>query len=271
MYGFLLESVRFAIRRSHGDELWESLCRNCELSDTTFTLSELYSDALIPKLADSCSTLLPCGQTSAAYMEYFGKCFVEFTSNFGYSKVLKAYGRNFRDLLDGIDSLHEHLRFGFPKLQSPSFECKEESSSGLTLHYRSRRHGYKSYVIGQVKDTAWRYFKLKIDVKILYEENLSMQKGARKYHIVFRIIFDNARFMPVLRDSRFFGQKVAVPVDLVFSISPFSFLIDKDLRIFRASSDLNHYFGDDMAGKKFLDVFIVRRPPTNITWEEVSS
>ncbi len=268
MYGLLLESVRFHIKQSYGEKTWESLCRYCELTNSVFSSRELYNENLMPKLAEACSALLPCGQPTSAYMEYFGKCFVEFTGNFGYSKVLKVYSRNFRDLLDSIDSLHEHLRFGFPKLQSPSFECKEESSNGLTLHYRSRRYGFKNYVIGQVKDLAMRYFNLNINVEILKEENL-VKHGSKKYHVVYRIIFDNSTFMPVFNERNFLGHKRAVPIDLIFRISPFSFLIDKDLKIFRAAKDLNQYFGENMAGKYLQDVFIVRRPPTDLTWDEV--
>eukprot|EP00794_Sanderia_malayensis_P017077 gene17077-18798_t len=267
MYGLLLESTRFYIRQKYGDQLWQLLCRHCD-SGSVFTSHERYNDTLLPRLAEVCSAVLPCAQSKAAYMEFFGKCFVEFTANYGYSKVLTVYSRNFRDLLDSIDSLHEHLRFRFPVLQSPSFECKEESSQGLTLHYRSRRYGFMNYVIGQVKELALRYFKLEIDVKIIKEENQTVR--LEKYHVVYRIIFDNSKFMPVFNERTFLkSDRKNIPLDLVFTISPFSFLVDKNLRIYRTGKDLNEYFGENMAGKYLHNVFVVRRPPINLTWEEL--
>ncbi|XP_065051072.1 soluble guanylate cyclase 88E-like [Rhopilema esculentum] len=266
MYGLLLESVRFYIKQKYGQDAWEQLCKHTGLKNNVFATADSYSDSIIPRLSESCSKCLPCGLQPDAYMEFFGNCFVDFTSTMGYGKVLKVYGRSFRDFLDNIDSLHEHLRFGYPKLVSPSFECKEETSVGLTLHYRSRRFGYKNYVIGQVKEVAKLYFDLDIDVNLLDEADILTSYGVRRCHIIYRVIFDNSGFMPLVKEHKMLNRH-SVPVDLIFRISPFSFLINKDLEIFRASSDLNQYFGENMAGKKVRQIFTLRRPPIELTWD----
>lgn len=268
MYGLLLESVRYHIKKTYGQEAWDKLCHHCGLATTSFTTANSYSDTLIPKFSDACSKVLGYGLPPDTYMEYFGTCFVAFTSKLGYSNVLKVYSRSFRDFLDNIDSLHEHLRFGFPRLQSPSFECTEESRDGLTLHYRSKRYGYKNYVIGQVKEVAKLYFNMEIEAIVLDEADIVTSFGVRRCHITFRVIFDNSSFTPLVKDYRHLNA-MSVPVDLIFNISPFSFLINKDLQIFRASNDLNQYFGENMAGKKILQIFTVRRPPIELTWETV--
>lgn len=270
MYGLLLDSVRFFIKQRYGQEAWDNICKHCGLCNSVFLSRNDYSDALIPKLSEACSNTLPCGLPSQAYMEYFGNAFVDFTSSLGYSKVLKVYGRSFRDFLDNIDSLHEHLRFGFPRLQPPSFECREETSDGLTLHYISRRFGYQNYVIGQVKEVAKLYFNLDINVMLLEEAEFSINTGTRLFHVTYRVIFENSSFMPLVKEYKMLNASLSVPVDLVFKISPFSFLIDKNLKIFRAASELNQYFGENMTGKKVNRVFALRRPPIELTWESVS-
>lgn len=50
---------------------------------------------------------------------------------------MRVLGRTFPQFLNGLDNLHEYLRFSFPKLKPPSFYCEHESRTGLTLHYRS--------------------------------------------------------------------------------------------------------------------------------------
>lgn len=269
MYGLLLESVRFHIMQKHGKDLWDEVCKHCGILTSTFTTGNSYSDTIMPKFSEACAKVLPCSLSSDAYMEYFGNCFVDFTSAMGYSNVLKIYSRSFRDFLDSIDSLHEHLRFEFPRLQSPSFECTEESSSGLTLHYRSKRYGYKNYVIGQVKEVAKLYFNIEIEVIVLDEADIVTSFGVKRCHIIYRVIFDNSSFRPLVKEHKYLNS-MSVPIDLIFSISPFSFLINKDLQIFRASNDLNQYFGENMAGKKLLKVFTLRRPPVQLTWDSVS-
>ncbi|RXG56787.1 Soluble guanylate cyclase 88E, partial [Armadillidium vulgare] len=52
----------------------------------------------------------------------------------------------------GLDNLHEYLKFSYPRMRPPSFFCESESSTGMTLHYRSKRKGYAHYTMGQVKE-----------------------------------------------------------------------------------------------------------------------
>lgn len=49
---------------------------------------------------------------------------------------LQVLGRHVRDFVNGLDNLHEYLRFSYPKVQPPTFFCQEESATGVTLHYR---------------------------------------------------------------------------------------------------------------------------------------
>jgi len=84
-------------------------------------------------------------------MEEMGIEFVNFVSQFGYDKILRVLGRNLRDFLNGLDNLHEYMKFSYPKLRPPSFFIENETPLGLTLHYRSKRNGYKFYVQGQIK------------------------------------------------------------------------------------------------------------------------
>lgn len=60
--------------------------------------------------------------------------------------LFQVLGRHMRDFLNGLDNLHEYLRFSYPKLRPPSFFVENENKNGLTLHYRSRRKGFVHYV-----------------------------------------------------------------------------------------------------------------------------
>lgn len=61
-----------------------------------------------------------------------------------------------RDFVNGLDNLHEYLRFSYPKVQPPTFFCQEESATGVTLHYRSgtnwRRRGWRKEEEEEKKD-----------------------------------------------------------------------------------------------------------------------
>jgi guanylate cyclase len=87
-------------------------------------------------------------------MEAFGVAFVDFVATYGYDKMLRVLGRHMRDFLNGLDNLHEYLKFSYPKLKPPSFFVDEESPYGLILHYRSKRRGFLYYVMGQIKQVC---------------------------------------------------------------------------------------------------------------------
>ncbi|KAK8759539.1 hypothetical protein V5799_002830 [Amblyomma americanum] len=78
-----------------------------------------------------------------------GVYFVSFLAQYGYDRVLSVLGRHMRDFLNGLDNLHEYLKFSYPRMKAPSFFCEDESSTGLTLHYRSTRRGYLWYTVGE--------------------------------------------------------------------------------------------------------------------------
>lgn len=83
-----------------------------------------------------------------------GVCFVSFVSQYGYDRVLSVLGRHMRDFLNGLDNLHEYLKFSYPRMKAPSFICENETKQGLTLHYRSKRRGFVYYTMGQIREVC---------------------------------------------------------------------------------------------------------------------
>lgn len=63
-------------------------------------------------------------------------------------------GHNMRDFLNGLDNLHEYMRYTYPRMRPPSFYVEKETAHGLTLHYRSRRRGFVHYVVGQITEVS---------------------------------------------------------------------------------------------------------------------
>ncbi|GBP27762.1 Soluble guanylate cyclase 88E [Eumeta japonica] len=86
------------------------------------------------------------------FMDQMGVYFVGFVSQYGYDRVLSVLGRHMRDFLNGLDNLHEYLKFSYPRMRAPSFICENETRQGLTLHYRSKRRGFVYYAMGQIRE-----------------------------------------------------------------------------------------------------------------------
>ena len=76
------------------------------------------------------------GCKDSEFFDEMGYFFVEFVGQFGYGDVLALLGRQLRDFLNGLDNLHEYLKFSYPRLRAPSYFCDNETETGLHLHYR---------------------------------------------------------------------------------------------------------------------------------------
>ena len=88
------------------------------------------------------------------FFDKMGVFFIGFVSQYGYDRVLSVLGRHMRDFLNGLDNLHEYLKFSYPRMRAPSFICENETRQGLTLHYRSKRRGFVYYTMGQIREVS---------------------------------------------------------------------------------------------------------------------
>ncbi|PVD33577.1 hypothetical protein C0Q70_04834 [Pomacea canaliculata] len=183
MYGLLIESIMDYIRKRFGDEAWESIRQKAGIPHTCFSTHETYSEQLIPKIADSASQVI--GLPEDELMDAFGVAFVSFVGQYGYDSILKVLGRHMRDFLNGLDNLHEYLRFSYPKLRPPSFFVENENKNGLTLHYRSRRKGFVHYVKGQIRRVGELFYSTKVDIFVVGQH---FNKDDNTTHVTFRLL-----------------------------------------------------------------------------------
>ena len=263
----LLESVQHFLTKKFGEAKWNEIRGRAGICDHMFITRKQYSESLMKKIADTAAEILgeETDMLSDDFMQYFGTCFVKFFSGYGYDPVINVSGRCLRDFLIGIDSLHEHMRFGYPQLQSPSFFCEEETSSGLILHYISKRKGFMFYVVGQIKEIASQFFYMDVDVKVLSNEVVN-----NATHVVYRLGFDNSGYKPPAPDSLSIKNKQGFNVKIFFSIFPFSFALSQDMTINMAGHGLITSVGNRVIGNDIREFFIMRRPQAEFTWETVS-
>ena len=100
-------------------------------------MHQVYPDQLIGKLVKTAFQVL--GIQESDLYEEAGYHFIKYIGQFGYDKILILLGRKLSDFLNGLDNLHESLKFSYPKLQAPFFVCDNEDEEGLLLHYNSKR------------------------------------------------------------------------------------------------------------------------------------
>ena len=269
MYGMLLESVEHFLKEKYGEKSWNLIRLQAGVKNHVFVTHERYPDNLMLDIARAASEVVgkQMNMSPEDFIQFFGVCFVNFFSNYGYDRIIRVSGRHFRDFLSGIDNLHEHMRFAYPKLQSPSFYCTEETSSGLVLHYKSKRKGFVRYVIGQVMEIARTFYDITLEVKVL--ENLSSDAGC---HIIYQLYFNNSAFRkPLSADLLCFRERRELPCETFFNIMPFSFVVSSNMEILMAGAALLSTLGNVLIGNRVDAVFSLRRPRREFSWENVSA
>ncbi|XP_064181537.1 soluble guanylate cyclase 88E-like isoform X2 [Anguilla rostrata] len=174
-------------------------------------------------------------------------------------------GRHVRDFVNGLDNLHEYLRFSYPKVQPPTFFCQEESATGVTLHYRSKRKGYLHYAMGQLRQMGKQFYDTDIHVEVLSEQLVGDYS-----HVTMRLNFDNSAYRYIQKEDEEEQEILPITSDFFFEVFPFNIVFRQDMVVHNVGSGLATVF-PDLDGKKINDAFLLARPLVEFTWNMIIS
>ncbi|PZC80704.1 hypothetical protein B5X24_HaOG214105 [Helicoverpa armigera] len=252
MYGLLLENMAEYIRQTYGEERWEDIRRQAGGEQPSFSVHQVYPENLITRLAKKAQEVL--GMTEREFMDQMGVYFVGFVSQYGYDRVLSVLGRHMRDFLNGLDNLHEYLKFSYPRMRAPSFICENETRQGLTLHYRSKRRGFVYYAMGQIREVARHFYHKEMRIELLREELLF-----DTVHVTFQLTFDNRAFTLASLAMTREEKHLPISASVLFEIFPFCIVFGSDM-VVRSIGNSLMVILPDLVGKKITNWFDLVRP-----------
>lgn len=262
MYGLLLESVENYIKEKYGEDVWEKIRKMSHVETMAFSTHKRYSENIIPDIARACSIVLDLPEEEI--MDSFGVSFVTFVGQYGYDKILSVLGRNMRDFLNGLDNLHEYLRFSYPKLRPPSFFCTNESTSGLTLHYRSKRKGFVHYVKGQIRQVGKLFYNAEIHIDVV-----STEVHESMTHVVFRLHFENDAYKEeMVKRQAFASNSLPLNSGVFFNLFPFHIVFTRSFEIKGIGSGISAVF-PSAKGQKINALFTLTRPLIDFKWDKI--
>lgn len=254
----------------YGETVWNKIVEKSGIRHHTFATHKVYSEDVLGRLVQA--ALDVTNHSREEITEEVGLHFLGFIGQYGYDKILKVLGRHMRDFLNGLDNLHEYLRFTYPKLKAPSFFCDNETENGLILHYRSSRKGFLHYVTGQIKAVGRFFYHIDVEVEVLeYNEH---KEGSSA---LFRLTFDNSVYMETRRRPKrhsvisLNGEtgNLKIPMDVFYEVFPFHIVFDQEMVISSTGNSLEAVL-PSLSGKKIASQFTLIRPFTEFTWENVS-
>lgn len=271
VYGLLLENFQTLLLNRYGSEIWQKIRDHAGVQHHNFSTHNIYSDSLLQKLISS--TVEVTGDRRDDVLEATGALFVNFIGQYGYDKILRVLGRHIRDFLNGLDNLHEFMRFTYPKLKAPSFFCTDETERGMKIHYRSSRKGFLFYVIGQIKEVGRVFYDQDIEVEVL-----DQRESKDGFSAVMQLNFDNRAFIAARRRPKRHSvislneetENVNIHMDVFYEVFPFHIVYDHSMTITSVGSSLDAIL-PDLVGKKIAQEFSLIRPFLEFSWENVSS
>merc|ERR1712227_73806 len=264
MYGLIFENFSGYIKVKYGEEAWDNIRRLSNIDSPTFSIHQVYPEQLLGKIAKKTFTTLGCNADE--FFEGMGFYFVEFASQYGYGDVLALLGRELRDFLNGLDNLHEYLKFSYPRIRAPSYFVDNETPQGLMLHYRSKRRGFTTYTIGQLKAVAETYYKIEIGIEVK-ESEIKFDT----VHVSFQMTFDNKTKAIVNSDLvREEARLPAVSSSVLFEIFPFVIVFGEDMGVQTIGRSLQQIL-PNLPGQKMSDVFDVVRPLIEFKFDNILS
>ncbi|KAL3204156.1 hypothetical protein MRX96_011827 [Rhipicephalus microplus] len=275
MYGLIFENLSQYVTSVYGAERWEEIRRRSRIDLATFSTHEVYPDNFVHKLVSKACKVLKVSERE--FLEGMGVYFVSFLAQYGYDRVLSVLGRHMRDFLNGLDNLHEYLKFSYPRMKAPSFFCEDESSTGLTLHYRSTRRGYLWYTVGQIKEVGRHFYNTEVEVDVLKEESIF-----NTLHVIMRLNFDNMAYQPPslkllennivvsakVLDSLIRSRQVGTQAFVFLEIFPFCVVFDENLTITNIGNSLQAVM-PAVVGKRIPEVFDLTKPMVECSWKSI--
>ncbi|XP_065158756.1 soluble guanylate cyclase 88E isoform X2 [Atheta coriaria] len=261
MYGLILENLSEYIKATYGDDKWEEIRKAAAVDQPSFSTHQVYPETLIPKLAKKAIQILKVSEKD--FFDQMGVFFVAFVGQYGYDRVLSVLGRHMRDFLNGLDNLHEYLKFSYPRMRAPSFICENETRQGLTLHYRSKRRGFVYYTMGQIREVARHFYQKELKIELVKEEILFDM-----IHVTFQCTFDNRAFtmatLAMTREER----HLPISASALFEIFPFCIVFGHDM-VIRSIGNSLIVILPDIVGKKLTNWFDLVRPLTEFKFETI--
>ncbi|KAL3315821.1 hypothetical protein Ciccas_005546 [Cichlidogyrus casuarinus] len=254
MYGLLLEGFRNYIEEKYDKDTWLRIIKLANLETSQFGMHDMYGEGTFLQAVRATSQLTKLSQDDLLFDN--GKHFIKYIARYNYDGMLKVLGRNLTDFINGLDNLHEYLRFTYPKLKPPSFFCVNESKTGITLQYRTRRIGFKDYVRGQITEIARTLYQIELKTEIV----CIIEKESINTTII-RLHFNNQAFLDV-------DDPLKVPSEVFFEVFPFNLVFDRGLKVINAGKGMLCAI-PDIQGKMISEVFMLTRPMIDFTWDGV--
>ncbi|CAH8445397.1 unnamed protein product [Schistosoma turkestanicum] len=258
MYGILLEAAKHYILDNFGENTWIWLSKKLTGEELVIQTRKIYHDNLMITLATIMSDLLFTDKDTILFD--IGRYTIQYLIKNGFEKLLRVFGKTFKDLLLSLNDHHDYLRYSYHRIRPPTFVILSSTSSCIMLEYTTKRPGYNHYTRGLLVEVAKHLYQLHLIIRI----NSESHEGAI-YRTVFSLelcigesFIENEICMTKtgLTSMNMFRR---ISKTNFFKLIPFHLLIDKNLMIHSAGQRFLE-FQPNLINSIFQENFVILLP-----------
>ncbi len=156
MYGLINMAIKQLVLDNYGESGWQSVLEKSQVKQSYFELLAVYDDQITYQLVGGASAVT--GKKPEEILSLFGGYWIKYAVSAGYEPLLNLFGPSFKECLQNLNRMHEHMGAMMPGLIPPEFELEKElSPTQYHLLYRSQRAGLSPMVKGLLTALAERY------------------------------------------------------------------------------------------------------------------
>lgn len=146
MYGLLNRALQELVTIRAGRSGWEAVCERAGVGAVGFASMRPYPDVLTYDLVEAASHVLERRQNEV--LRALGRFWIPFTRSEGFLALIETSGRDLRDMLLQLESLHARLGLTMPEMIPPRFVVEDRPEGVIHVHYYSEREGLAPLVVG---------------------------------------------------------------------------------------------------------------------------
>ena len=168
MYGLVNRAIEELVIERSSLSTWQAIKKKAGIEIPAFESMAAYPDEMTYQLVGAASEVL--GETPAELLRAFGRHWVLFTGRSTYGPILEAAGKDLREFVGNLDSLHATVATTMPELVPPRFSVVDEENGAFRVLYESERDGLAPMVIGLLEGLG-ALFGSEIEVEHVHERN----------------------------------------------------------------------------------------------------
>lgn len=180
MYGLINMAIKQLVLDNFGEVGWQSVLEKSGVKQNYFELLSVYDDKITYQLVGGACEVT--GKKPEEILHLFGGYWIDYAVKAGYEPLLNLFGPTFKECLQNLNRMHDHMGAMMPGLVPPEFELENEiSPTEYHLIYRSQRPGLAPMVSGLIVALAGRYGIKDVSIKHLgpCEDN----ENGQRFHI----------------------------------------------------------------------------------------